>query len=202
MTTASPTFNELVDWIDGRLEESASAEMATRVAAAGPDVIDTVSWIRSFREAAAKMPLQKPPEDVSARIRAAFRQLRGPLSGPVDELELEFDSRMSPVAGVRSTGYEESFHLDFGGDDLSVSIDISPHTGGDLLVRGTISGEGRDEDADRLLEADLGLVFTSSGETRRTTRLDRNGQFMVQVPADIDEVWVLSATRRARATLQ
>lgn len=201
MTTSSPTFNQLVDWIDGRLDETAAAEMAARVATAGPDVLDTVTWIRSFREAAAKMPLQKPPEDVSSRIRAAFRQLRGPLSGPFEDLELEFDSRMSPVSGVRSTGFEESVHLDFGCDDLSVSIDISPESGGELLVRGTISGEGRDENEDRTLEADLGLVFTSSGETRRTTRLDRNGQFMVQVPADIDEVWVLSATRRARAVL-
>lgn len=202
MTPTSPTFNELVDWIDGRLEEAAAADMASRVAASGPDVIDTVSWIRSFREAAATMPLQKPPEDVSARIRAAFRELRGPMSGPVDELELEFDSRMSPIAGVRSTGHTESFHLDFGSEDLSISLDVSPHTEGDLLVRGTVSGEGRDTNIDRPLEDDLGLVFTSSGETQRTTRLDRNGGFTVQVPADVNEVWVLSATRRARATLQ
>lgn len=200
--TTPPTFNELLDWVDGRLDDTASAEMADRLATAGPDVTETVAWIRSFRETAAKMPLQKPPEEVSTRSRALFRHLRGSLSGAVDDLELEFDSRMSPVAGVRSTGFQQSFHLDFGSDDLSVSIDISPHADGELLVRGTISGEGRDEHADKPLEADLGLVFMTSGETRRTTTLDRNGRFTVQVPDDINELWVLSATRRVRATLQ
>lgn len=190
-----PTFTELVDWVDGRLDEPRAADVSERAASGGPETEDALAWIHEFKAAAALMPLANPPERVRASLRASFRQLRAPWAGAADELSLDFDSRLAPVAGVRSTAtLSGPFHLDFSSAGFRVSLDVSPLVGDEVLVNGALSSDG-------VLGTDLGIVFTSDGQPRRTTTADRSGRFSTQVPTDIDEIWIVSATHRGRASL-
>ena len=83
-----------------------------------------------------------------------------------------------------------------------MSLDFSPvHGEVRLLVSGSVTGQGGDDRASEHLETDLGVVFNSGGQPRRTTAADRTGRFSTQVPNDVDEIWIVSATRRVRAQL-
>ena len=59
-----PTFTELVDWVDGRLDQQQAADVESRVATGGEETSATVDWIREFKAAAELMPLVAPPEHV------------------------------------------------------------------------------------------------------------------------------------------
>ena len=194
------TFTELVDWIDGRLDDERAADVAARIAA--DDTVETAAaleWIREFKAAAALMPLAVPPEHVRTSVRAAFRRLRAPWAGSSDDLHLDFDSRFAPLAGVRSgSGSSDLFHLDFSTVGLAVSLDITPLSGNELLISGAVTGP---EHVDEPTTTDWGVVFNSGGAPRRTTAADRAGRFSTQVPDDVDEIWIVSAARRVRAEL-
>lgn len=201
------TFTELVDWVDGRLDDERAAEVASRVAEDGtPETAAALEWIREFKAAAALMPLVAPPEHVRSSVRAAFRRLRAPWAGSADDLHLDFDSRFAPLAGVRSAGGpSDLFHLDYSSVGIAVSLDISPLAGNELLVSGTVTGAmtGAEvaEPVDGRTPTDWGVVFNSGGEPRRTTAADRAGRFSTRVPDDVDEIWIVSAARRVRAEL-
>lgn len=193
-----PTFTELMDWIDGRLDDARGEDVARRVDVSGPETAETVAWIRSFRAAADTMPLAAPPPEVGHHARAAFRHLRAAGRPDASWFDVAFDSRLAPVAGVRSSSRGGPYRLDLTGEGIAVSIDVTPLDGGSLAIDGTV----RATDAtDAAAEDTIGVVFTSAGETRRRTAVDRHGRFSAEVPGDVDEIRVVDALRQVRAGL-
>lgn len=197
MTTVPPKFTELADWVDGRLEPGHAEDVARRVTESGPDTEATVAWLRSFRSAAAVMPLQAPPADVGEAARAAFRRLRGTDGDGYGRFDVTFDSRLASAGGIRSTTTDaEMFHLDLRAAGLSANVDVVRSRSG-LVVEGTVT-DNRTAPADGPA---IGVVFTAAGQARLTVPVDRRGHFSAEVPADVDELCVVSATHRLRASL-
>lgn len=74
---STPSFTDLVDWVDDRLGARHAAAVA-RLVAQSPDARSTVDWISQFRDAGHSLPLADVPESLSRDLRAAFRRYRAP----------------------------------------------------------------------------------------------------------------------------
>ena len=74
--TESPTFAQLVDWIDGKLDtpdaRRMEARVATAISAGDRALADTVAWIRAFRARTAHTVLMPPPDAVRASVLRMF----------------------------------------------------------------------------------------------------------------------------------
>jgi len=127
-----PTFEELLDWIEGRLTRQASRSMTARVGVAGPTTRRSVQWIEDFMALARTNPLPTPPPAVRQRLRHIFEQHHGRGVEPRTVLAtLALDSRDDVVlAGVRGGAeVDESYQLAFAVDSTGVLIEVQvePH---------------------------------------------------------------------------
>jgi anti-sigma factor RsiW len=98
----SLSFEQLLDWVDGRLSERDAEEVARQVAAADADTQRLVAWLRAFRQASATTVLARPPAELRRQLRQRFKEERG-RPGFFRRLvaNLTFDSaRQRPTAGV------------------------------------------------------------------------------------------------------
>ncbi|QYJ02984.1 hypothetical protein KUV85_11630 [Nocardioides panacisoli] len=194
-----PTFRELADWIDGRLDDERAATVAAYVASGDADTRDAVAWLREFKQAAGLLPLQAPPPEVGEAARDAFRQLRTPRGVDPRWFTVRFDSRLAPAAGIRTTGTAPaSFHLDLEGHGLTVSVDLTRVDETHLDVDGAI--RGADADASRTSRP-VAVVFLAAGEELATVPVDRRGHFATRVPVEVDELRVVAGGGVIRARL-
>ncbi len=67
-----PTFTNLVDFVEGRLEPGASAAIEQYLAAGDPDATATVEWMRTFLSVSAELSLETPPLRVRHYLRRQF----------------------------------------------------------------------------------------------------------------------------------
>jgi hypothetical protein len=190
-----PTFAELVDWLDGRLDEDRAHDVAARAAVGGPDTAATIAWLRQFRGAAASMPLEQPPAEVGANARALFRQLRAPWTGDTSDLELSYDSRLVPVSGVRGGAPRDAFHVDYAGPGVSVGIDVVVVPNDERALRGAVRFADGDE------PEGVALDFRARGESRGSAWCGEDGEFRARVPGEVDEIWVTGSRTRMRIGL-
>jgi hypothetical protein len=194
-----PTFTELLDWLEGRLDDAAGADVADRVAHGDRETTEAVEWIRSFLEGAAKMPLQRPPAEVSAALRRVVAEHVAPWApGDYTEAALAYDSRTTRMAGTRAdhSSSDDVFHLVFETDLGQVVLDVMPVPGDGVDVQGSVAEQLRGRDLPTR------VVLTSERVVRRTATCDRDGQFgMSDVPAGIDEIWVEHGETLVRAAV-
>lgn len=166
---------QLLDWLEGRLDQVQAAEVAARAAAAGPATQRRIRWMQAFTSASRSMVIEEPPADLHATL---LRQFRPPTSGPLAQLHaaLSFDSARQPVAiGVRAPAIS-SRQLIFTCDLLEVALSVRPGLRGDRLdvngqvypqqphsPAGLVARLSRDEQlVDVVLTSDLGeFSFTS-----------------------------------------
>jgi hypothetical protein len=201
-----PTFTELLDWLEGRLDERRGAEVADLVAHADPETAETVAWIREFLAAARAMPLRAPSPAASAALADAVRERLTPWApGEYVDAHLVYDSRTAlgaggtrdALTGTRSTE-EGVYHLVFDTEIGRVVLDVLDNPGGGVDVQGSLSQNRRNGDV--LLPR---VVFTSNLTVRRTARCDRSGQFKVSdLPSEVDEMWIMDAAARVRAAVR
>lgn len=189
----NPTFTELLDWAEGRLDAHRAEQVAAHVAEADPATARTVAWIEEFLHGARLMPLHQPPPDLSDRLRAAFVGFHQP-HGTDDwhDATLLYDTR-EPAAGMRSAGIADGTHLAYESGIGRFVIEASPSGPGRVDLAGLVLG-ARDAAVD--------LAFMVDGVLQRAARTDRQGRFTVsEVPDTVDEVWLTTAAGRARAVL-
>jgi hypothetical protein len=102
----APTFEQLIDWLEGRSSAEQAERVAAYVATAGEKVQADVAWLRRFYDVAARAPVAEPPAILTERLErrfAAFARDRAPL--PLRQrliATLRFDSTMSLARGVRA----------------------------------------------------------------------------------------------------
>lgn len=72
--TRSPTFTELLDWVDGRLPPAAERSVGRLVATGDAQVQASLAWIRAFQSSARSLPLLSPPVELRDHLRRIFRE--------------------------------------------------------------------------------------------------------------------------------
>jgi hypothetical protein len=130
-----PEFQELVDWLDGRLDVAAAARVAAWVDSGDPHTCRAVDWLRGFMATAHTLPLHAPPPLVRQNLNQYFRQWsRGRAAGPrptrLFQARLMFDSRRDvALAGARAAiDSTASVHIGFSTDVADLVVDVGPWT--------------------------------------------------------------------------
>ena len=195
MIAWKPTFTDLLDWVEGRLQPEQSELVAAYVDTADPATLETVDWIRTFLHDARSTPLAQPPAELSARLRDVFVGLHSPQqSSDWTDAALLYDTRMGlAAAGVRSA--DDGVHLAFDSELGRFVIDAVVAGPGEVDVQGLIMLDGVDEGG-------VDLAFLQAGSLRRAARTTKDGRIDVRgVPVDVDEMWLTSGGTRVRARL-
>lgn len=174
----APGFDELLDWLEGRLPPTAADRLAARVATAGEATRDTVAWLRRFLATAQDFPLHEPPPIVRQNLAqhfARWSRAQAELGQRPREVRarLLFDSRQDlALAGVRAGADDgDAAHLAYTTDD------------GDLLLDVYRTGQDRIRLDGQVLLADPGdapvfeATLTAPGATVRTKDGDELGRF-------------------------
>jgi hypothetical protein len=108
----APSFEQLIDWFEGRLSEEEAQLVAAQVAAADEATQADVAWLRRFYQASQSIVLAEPPAAVSKwlerRFAAYARQRRRPSVWQRLVASLSFDSRAGLAAGVRAVTTSEN----------------------------------------------------------------------------------------------
>jgi len=191
----SITFTTLLDWVDGRLEADRTAAVAAHVAET-PEAAETVEWIRSFREAGTSMPLEAPPADLSAELRAAFRRHTAVPPGTGAVGELSGDTRPFRIAaGARATAGEGVGHVVLEGDGTTLTLSVLNRRPDVVDLHGHVAWTGTGQRPE--------IVITAPDPTsRRVARPEANGEFrLTDVARGVDEVWVVSPAASLHARL-
>ncbi len=194
MIAGKPTFTDLLDWVEGRLQPEQSDQVAAYVDTADPAALETVEWIRDFLQEARSKPLAQPPAELSARLRDVFVGLHSPeQSSDWTDASLLYDTRMGlAAAGVRSA--DDGVHLAFDSDLGRFVLDAVPASTGEVDVQGLIMLDGDATGVD--------LAFLQAGLLRRAAHATKDGRIDVRgVPVDVDEMWLTSGGTRVRARL-
>lgn len=198
-----PTFEALVDWVDGRLDPQASARVAAELDADPPGATAAVRWLREFHQSALSLPLHQPPPIVGQNLAGYFARwsrARATLERPRLELtaRLLFDSRLdlAPV-GVRGAGdIEGDVHLAYTTDQADLVLDVHRLGGGVVRLDGQVL----------LTDPQLAPIFEArvSGPSGslRTVDGDALGHFALdRVPEDVSELRVSNGDLVIVATL-
>lgn len=69
--TERPSLAVLADWAEGRLEKGQD-EQVERAIAADPATASAAAWVADVLDVARRVPLERPPADLGARLRALF----------------------------------------------------------------------------------------------------------------------------------
>lgn len=130
-----PTFEELLDWMEGRLDPDMAADVA-RAAAAGDDrTTEAIRWIQAFKSESRNQQLLAPPPELRPRLRRLFAVHVSAGSPGLRTLlaQLSFDSRVEgQLAGVRSAAEPasgEPFQLTARAGEFDVVLDVTPLVG-------------------------------------------------------------------------
>ena len=191
--TARPTFTQLADYVDGRLDPVAAAAIDELLANGDNETLGAVGWLRSFGSVAGQMSLEAPPVRVRYYLQRQFerRAAGAPAAGAGLSRRLRatlvFDSRRQTAAvGVRSgpptTG---TVHLAFRCEAADVLVDLSAAADGDQRVDGQVLwADGADASV-------LGATISGPGFTDSAAPGDDLGRFsFVGVPADTNQLVV------------
>lgn len=201
-----PSMATLLDWVEGRLPEDTAEQVATAVEF-DPELRETVEWIHAFHAAAAQMPLEAPPPEVSASLHAAFERFTNPgAGGGWSEASPDTSETELPhAAGFRSAGRRDTTHLIF-------------HTAiGDLLLRvspagaGTVDVDGRvlllrswvDTPVAGMTVGGLEVAAMADGVLHAAVRCEsaRETFELRGLPVNVDEIWVTYGDERVRAAV-
>ncbi|WP_460846152.1 hypothetical protein [Nocardioides ultimimeridianus] len=189
----TPSFADLVDWVEGRLDEDRAALVAAHVRADGA-AADAVAWIRDFGQAAAALPLVEPPAELRDRLRALFPAGR---AGTADwsVARLLHDTAEGRIAGARLDAGAGERYLAFEAAEgrfvLEVRRSASPAAVDlyGLVLLDDVTGGGS-------------VTVTEGGVARRMAPLGAHGRFeLLDVPLSADEIRISVGDVRLSADL-
>jgi hypothetical protein len=138
-------FAELIDWVEGRLDETEAERVAESLATAAAAVQANAAWLQEFQHISRRVTLPAPPTYVREALAArfsAYAQDR-PQPGLWQRLlaSLNFDSRQQfAVAGVRSAATQATERqLIYATPVAEVALNLQPGKQDDqLLIMGQL----------------------------------------------------------------
>lgn len=181
MNGPTPTFTEILDWVEGRLT-GAREQTVARAIASDDRAAQTAAWIAEFIDTAAVMPLEQPPAELSERLRDLFVGQRQSAPEGWSQARLLHDTRGSAMTGTRAAGVSEDTHLAFVSDAGRFVVEVRRAGAGLVNLTGLLlldPGAGSPVD----------LTLLEAGVVRRMSRVEPDGRFhLADVPASVDEV--------------
>ena len=177
-------FQQLLDWVEQRLNADEAAATAA-VVATDSRARGVVTWLLDFIETGRRMPIAKPPSSVRRELRQAFHhwseQRRTGVPGlHVCWAELVFDSRRrEDLAGVRAADRDDrTTHLAFSSERLDVVVDIRPAGHRRAWIEGQVlTADGADHN-------EIHLTIIHGDDVVGVSGVDDLGRFVVaDVPA-------------------
>ncbi len=195
----APGFDQLIDWLDGRLSADQAAIIAERVAAGGPDLERTVAWLRAYLTAAERIHFKSSPT-LRTRLTELFadqtrrRPIATSIRRYIAELVTDSRARLDP-AGLRGMDdVAAPRQLLFASDVIDIALNISATRGGTTL-RGQVF-PNIDEPADRMLVQ----LLQDSLEVHMTVT-DSMGQFeFVDLPSGVYDLVALGKSLEVQTT--
>lgn len=176
-----PGFEQLVDYLDGKLTPAGAEQFAAHLAAGCAGCAENQAWYEGVRATAAGDDTVAPPAWVFKRaVRIFDTAQRAPrVAERIGQAiaRLVFDSFARPqLAGVRSTETANRQLLYHAGD-YSIDLQIAPASGahGDLIGQVLREGETKFESV-----ANLALEIKRGDERLYSTVTDAMGEFKIQ----------------------
>lgn len=190
MAVSEPSFRELLDWAEGRLEGPRYAEIAAWVPQ-DTEAAASVAWIRSFHEASRLMPLATPPEAQRAALRRAIDDYVRPWAPTTYTVGALAVATRGPgtARGTRGAGADAGSLLDLVFDTELGAIRVAVLPGDD---EGPLVRLSMGEEAAAALESGTPRVVLTAGErVRRVARRVSATEFEAAgVPRDVDQIWL------------
>jgi hypothetical protein len=185
MTDSALAFENLVDWLDGRLSPTAVRAVERALESADDETRAQVAWLRRFRTACEQTVLQSMPpalfEQLVTRFQTAFALAARPSMLRVAVATLTFDSAARPLAvGLRAAGQAvRSRQLVYTTELAEIALNIHDHRAhGHLDMSGQLFPEG-DAPADPFT-----IQLLDGAEEVARTVTDELGEFAIDaVPA-------------------
>jgi hypothetical protein len=174
-----PGFEQLIDYLDGRLAPTEARRVAAHLASDCKACSETRAWYESVRRIAASDETMAPPAWVFKQAVRIFDTARRPRRGErIGEAiaRLVFDSLTRPqLAGIRSTE-TASRQLLYRAGDYSIDVQIAPAAGerGELVGQVLREGEATFESV-----ANLRLEVASGDQPLYSTVTDARGEFKI-----------------------
>lgn len=150
----SPTFERLLDWLEGRLS-SAESQAITAQVAADATVQADVAWLRAFLELGATIVWEEPPPTVhTALVRHFVEQHKTAQPAPTPAepsvtlwqrlvAALTFDSHLQPgLAGVRGAEQPRTRQLIYNSTVADIALNLSQSADSTLTIFGQILPTG------------------------------------------------------------
>ena len=138
----TPSWQQLIDWIEGRLSPTDASIVEQQVANAGAKTTADVAWIRAFVRAGDEIVLDEPPAELRSALRASFdayadkKVAERERAGSPNLLNrlvaaLTFDSGLQlGLAGARGSELTGVRQLIYTTDLLELSLNIQHRTDG------------------------------------------------------------------------
>jgi hypothetical protein len=178
---AERNLDEVLDWIESRLEIERSAEIEALVAAGDPEAEAAVEWAHRFLAAAARFT-EPVPDDLARRLRTMW-----PNKWPKDSVTapswrerfpgflnatVSFDSLLSPGLAMARSASDSTRQIVVSAPDIDVAVDLETSPAGSG-IRAALQLLPLSEDAavaDVLVQA-----WTSTGllESRHSDEIGR-----------------------------
>ncbi|HYP28260.1 MAG TPA: hypothetical protein VE262_16215 [Blastocatellia bacterium] len=173
-----PSFERLIDYLDGRLAEEEAERLSEHVASDCRHCAPTRDWYVLVRQSVSADDSVEPPPWVLKRAVRIFDEkgsrprLKERLGRAV--ASLVFDSFAQPaILGVRSTETANR-QLLYRAGDYSIDLQIAPSEGARLDVRGQILREGEERFES---VAGIKIELAPGGGAARETLTDGTGEF-------------------------
>ena len=184
ITTQTPSFAQLLDWIEGRLSEQDAAMIATQVAQADDETRATVGWLRNFYSLSTGIFLNAPPLSIRQEVLRRVKQWRAERQKPGlfrrFIASLSFDSGWSlATAGVRAVnGLGNQRQIVCSTEVADVVINTQPAKGGSQLdVMGQVLLTHEDIDNSANATSDFVVQLLNNDIEVRMTQADDIGEF-------------------------
>lgn len=135
-TNPMPSWQQLIDWVEGRLSPSESAIVEQQVAGADEKTLADLAWIRAFLRVGDEIVLDEPPVGLRSALRASFDAYAGKKGTERKTNDspnllnrlvaaLTFDSGLQfGLAGARAGELGEVRQLVYSTDSLDLSLSV------------------------------------------------------------------------------
>ena len=131
---SAPSWQQLIDWLEGRLTPTDAEEMRQLVARSDAATMADVAWIRAFLRVGDEIVLEEPPAELRKELRVQFAKYAGAQSaGGENEANLfqrlvamlSFDSSLQPgLAPARAGEMHGVRQLIYACDALDISLAV------------------------------------------------------------------------------
>jgi hypothetical protein len=184
----TPSWQQLIDWIEGRLSPVDAARIEKQVANAGAETVADVAWIRAFVRAHDEIILDEPPAELRSALRTSFDTYASKKAAEEDVDEspnllqrlvaaLTFDSGLQPgLAGARAGETEGVRQLIYSTDAFELSLSLQPGPVG-VRVDGQILP---------LMDLNLDAFHV---------RIEQDSQLVIDAPVDAYGIFSFEAVR-------